>query len=161
MIVEQILGNITDLAEGELDGLHVERVTLPGADLVKRIQRVRTDHDREIGLRLTAAPGPDGDLRDGDLLYRDDRGVIVIAVLPTDVLVIAPRTIEEMGRTAHALGNRHLQAQFFGAESEYAAEVMVVQYDHTVEDYLRHAGVPFERADRVLPTPFRHAEHTH
>ena len=87
--------------------------------------------------------------------------MIVVSVLPTDVLVIAPRTIHEMGVVAHSLGNRHLQAQFFDAASEYGAEVMVCQYDHTVEDYLKHVGVPYDRQERVMPVPFRHAEHSH
>ncbi len=161
MIVERIVGNLADLPPEERDGLHVEKVVLPSADLVKRIQRVTTDHGREIGLRLAAAPGRDGDLKDGDILLRDATGVVAVAVLPSDVLVIAPRTIAEMGVTAHSLGNRHLQAQFFDADSEYGAEVMVVQYDHTVQDYLDHHQVPYERQDRVMPVPFRHAEHTH
>ncbi len=161
MIIESVLGNVAELEPGTVESLHVERVTLPAADLVKRIQRVRTDHDREIGLRLAAPSGPDGDLRDGDILHRDERNLIVVHVLPTDVLVIAPRTITEMGVTAHGLGNRHLQAQFFDGASEYGAEVMVAQFDHTVEDYLKHHGVPYTRQVRVLPTPFRHAEHTH
>jgi urease accessory protein len=87
--------------------------------------------------------------------------MIVVSVLPTDVLVIAPRTIHEMGVVAHSLGNRHLQAQFFDAESEYGADTMVCAYDHTVEDYLIHVGVPFSRQERVMPVPFRHAEHSH
>ena len=54
-----------------------------------------------------------------------------------------------------------LQAQFFGGSSEYGAEVMVCQYDHTVEDYLKHVGVPYDRQERVMRVPFRHAEHSH
>lgn len=161
MVVEKIVGNLADLPREERDGLHVEKVVLASADLVKRIQRVTTDHGREIGLRLAAAPGRDGDLKDGDILLRDTTGVVAVAVLPSDVLVIAPRTITEMGVTAHSLGNRHLQAQFFDVDSEYGAEVMVVQFDHTVRDYLDHHQVPYERQDRVMPVPFRHAEHTH
>ena len=84
-----------------------------------------------------------------------------MSVEATDVLVIAPRTITEMGVTAHGLGNRHLQAQFFDTSSEYGAEVMVVQFDHTVTQYLDEHGVPYERQERVMPVPFRHAEHTH
>jgi urease accessory protein len=87
--------------------------------------------------------------------------MIVVSVLPTDVLVIAPRTIHEMGVVAHSLGNRHLQAQFFDSASEYGADVMVCAYDHTVEDYLVHVGVPYSRQERVMPVPFRHAEHSH
>jgi urease accessory protein len=161
VIVERIVGNLADLPPEERDGLHVEKVVLASADLVKRIQRVTTDHSREIGLRLAAAPGRDGDLKDGDILLRDATGVVAVVVLPIDVLVIAPRTIVEMGVTAHSLGNRHLQAQFFDADSQYGAEVMVVQYDHTVQDYLDHHQVPYERQDRVMPMPFRHAEHIH
>ncbi|MEH0109417.1 urease accessory protein UreE [Tersicoccus sp. MR15.9] len=161
MIVEQIAGNLAELTDEERAGVHVERVVLPSAALVKRIQRVTTDHGRELGLRLRAAPGPDGDLKDGDILLRDDAGLVAVAVLPTDVLVIAPESVLQMGVTAHALGNRHLQAQFFGADSGYAADVMVVQYDHTVQGWLEQHGVPFDRQERVLPVPFRHAEHTH
>ncbi|BDH56820.1 hypothetical protein MTP03_17590 [Tsukamurella sp. PLM1] len=58
LIIEKVLGNLSELSGAELAGRHVERVPLAGADLVKRIQRVRTDHDREIGLRLAAPSGP-------------------------------------------------------------------------------------------------------
>ncbi|WP_125611733.1 urease accessory protein UreE [Specibacter cremeus] len=164
MIIESILGNKHEPATAEFDpaglaGLHEERVVLPSAELVKRIQRVTTDHGRELGIRLTGDAV--ADLRDGDVLYRDATDVIVVAVEATDVLVIAPRTITEMGVVAHNLGNRHMQAQFFEPESEYGAAVMVLAYDHTVEDYLRHVGVPYSRQDRVMPVPFRHAGHTH
>lgn len=158
MIIENVIANRHDLPATELAGLHEEKVVLPSSQLVKRVQRATTDHGRDIGIRLTA---PAADLRDGDILFRDESTVIVVSVLPSDVLVIAPRSVHEMGVVAHSLGNRHLQAQFFDAGSEYGAEVMVVQYDHTVEDYLRHRQVPYSRQERVMPVPFRHAEHTH
>ena len=91
---------------------------MPSAQLVKRIQRLRTDHDTEIGLRLpTGAP----DLRDGDILSLEGGNAIVVRVEASDVLVISARSILEMAIVAHTLGNRHLQAQFFGADSEYGA----------------------------------------
>lgn len=159
MIIEKILGNLHELPDTQAyTGLHREKVLLPSAQLVKRIQRVTTDHGKEIGIRLAAGSR---DLRDGDILHVEESSMIVVSVLPTDVLVIAPRTIHEMGVIAHSLGNRHLQAQFFDAGSEYGAEVMVCAYDHTVEDYLRHVGVPYDRQERVMPVPFRHAEHSH
>jgi urease accessory protein len=163
MVVSKILGNLHDDTGRALVGdRHVETVVLPSAELVKRIQRLRTDHDREIGLRL---PAGSPDLRDGDVLEVDDSGArgtaVVVSVLPSDVLVIAGRSLTEMAFVAHALGNRHLQAQFFDQGSEYGTEVMVVQYDHTVQDFLDHHGVAYSRQDRVMPVPFRHAEHTH
>lgn len=156
MLVTKIKGNVHQAPLPE--GTHVETVTVPSEQLVKRVQRVRTDHDREVGIRLRAgAP----DLKDGDLLHVADDNAIVIRVEPTDVIVIEPRSILEMGVVAHSLGNRHLQAQFFSTDSEYGADVMVVQYDHTVIQYLDSVGVPYARQQRVMPTPFRHSEHTH
>ncbi|MFI8596084.1 urease accessory protein UreE [Rothia koreensis] len=162
MIVTRILGNAQqDDIAARLRERHVEKVSLAGEDLVKRIQRLSTDHGTEFGLRL---PPRSPDLKDGDVLAlpeRSDESAIVVSVLPTDVLVIRPRSVLEMGRIAHSLGNRHLQAQFFADDSEYEAQVMVVQYDHTVENYLRAEEVDFVRQSRIMPEPFRHAEHTH
>lgn len=165
MIIESVLFNVYDLAPAdaaELEGLHREKVVLPGPELTKRIQRLSTDHGRELGLRL---PAGSSDLRDGDVLLREDTNLVLVSVPPTDVLVIRPSDIGEALFTAHSLGNRHLQAQFFGPDtsddSADKAHVMVVQYDHTVESFLDTHGVAYERTDRVMPVPFRHAGHTH
>lgn len=156
MLITQIHGNLHDQPLPE--GTHVETVTIPSDQLVKRIQRLRTDHNNEVGLRL---PTGSADLRDGDILALDGGNAIVVRVEATDVLVIRARSIHEMAVVAHTLGNRHLQAQFFDTASEYAAEVMVVQYDHTVQAYLDSVAVPYDRQDRIMPVPFRHSEHSH
>lgn len=159
MIITEVLGNTHDVHGANMIGnRHVEKVALPGDLLLKRRQRVTTDHGTEIGLQLPQhAPA----LHDGDILHVDAGGAVVVSVLPTDVFVIAPRSIAEMGFVAHSLGNRHLQAQFFDASSEYGAEVMVVHVDHTVQSFLDDHAIPYSRQDRVMPTPFRHAEHSH
>jgi urease accessory protein len=161
MIVDSVLFNLAELPPAELAalaGLHREKVVLPAVALTKRIQRLTTDHGRELGLRLPAASA---DLRDGDVLLREDANLVVVSVLPSDVLVIAPTDLKQALFTAHSLGNRHLQAQFFDAASEYGRAVMVVQYDHTVQDFLDLHAVPYSRQERVMPVPFRHAAHTH
>ncbi len=162
MIVERILGNLSDLSAEELAGVHVERVVLPLTALTRQVQRVTSDHGRELGLRLAGRI----DLREGDILLREESGLVVIALEPTDVLVIAPSSVLQMGVIAHNLGNRHLQAQFFGPDEPFDGlpdhqGVMVIQYDHTAAHYLDHQGVRYIRTDRVLQVPFRHAEHTH
>lgn len=156
MLITEVRGNLHEQPLPE--GVHVETITVPSAQLVKRIQRLRTDHGNEVGLRL-ASGSPD--LRDGDILSLEEGNAVVVRVEATDVLVIRARTIFEMAMVAHTLGNRHLQAQFFGEDSEYGAEVMVVQYDHTVQAYLDSVGVPYDRQERIMPVPFRHSEHTH
>lgn len=159
MIITEIVSNTaTDKGAEILRTRHVERLNVEGAALLKRIQRLTTDHGTEIGIRLSpSAPL----LHDGDVVYCDDTNAIVVKVMPTDVLVIAPSTIVSMAFVAHSLGNRHLPAQFYGEESEYGVECMVVQYDHTVQEFLEHHSIPYSRQERVLPEPFRHAEHSH
>ena len=107
LIVEQIVTNIENMEKEEIEKRHIEKVYLESADLVKRIQRVTTDHGKEIGIRLKELR----DLVAGDVLHMDDKNLIVIDVLSDDLLVIQPRSLKEMGTIAHQLGNRHLPAR--------------------------------------------------
>ncbi|WP_105965580.1 urease accessory protein UreE [Staphylococcus chromogenes] len=149
MIVESIQGNIANLTPEEKQ-VHIEKVYLENSDLVKRIQRVKTDHGTEIGIRLNQPI----DLQYGDILYRDDKNMIIIDVNSEDIIAIQPRTLKEMGDIAHQLGNRHLPAQF--TESE-----MLVQYDCLVEDLLKDLGIPYQREARKVNQAFKHIGHSH
>ena len=147
MIIERIVGNIET---AEKLAPHKERVYMESSDLVKRIQRVTTDHGKEIGIRLKDAK----DLQDGDILYQDEKNMIVISVLADDLLVISPTSLQQMGEIAHQLGNRHLPAQFQGGE-------MLVQYDYLVEDLLQQLSIPHRREERKVRQAFRHIGHKH
>ncbi|WP_145026843.1 urease accessory protein UreE [Paenibacillus sp. Y412MC10] len=150
MIIEQIAGNLDRLEPEEIKKRHTEKVYLESSDLVKRIQRVKTDHGKEIGIRLKDPR----DLVAGDILYMDDTNMIVIDVLSDDLIVIRPRSLKEMGTIAHQLGNRHLPAQFEGDE-------MLVQYDYLVEELLMQLGIPYQREERKVKQAFRHIGHSH
>lgn len=155
MLIEELAGRVDELNHGELDRLHVETVRLDEEDLRKPVQRVTSDHGHEYGLRL-----PRGTvLADGDIIHRDEHGIVVVQTASTRVIVITPADAEQMGRVAHALGNRHMPAQF-ATRADGSAE-MVVPDDHTTISYLRHESVSFTREERVLAEPFHHAEHTH
>ena len=134
----------------EISKRHKEKVYLESAHLVKRIQRVETDHGKEIGIRLREPR----DLVAGDVLYMDEKNMIIIDVLSDDLLVISPRSMHEMGTNAHQLGNRHLPAQF-------EKDDMLVQYDYLVEELLQELGIPFKREDRKVNQAFRHIGHSH
>ena len=74
--------------------------------------------------------------------------------LSDDLLVISPRSFQEMGTIAHQLGNRHLPAQF--EEDE-----MMVQYDYLVEELLNELEIPYKREKRKVKQAFRHIGHSH
>jgi urease accessory protein len=150
LIIENVVTNIKDLEQGELEKRHKEKVYLESANLMKRIQRVETDHGRELGIRLKDPK----DLEAGDVLFMDDKNMIIIDVLSDDLIVISPRSMHEMGTIAHQLGNRHLPAQF-------EADDMLVQYDYLVEELLMEMGIPFKREERKVKQAFRHIGHSH
>lgn len=147
MIIEKVVGNIEKIS---IHHLHKEKVYLDSSDLLKRIQRVKTDHGRELGIRLNK----EGELRQGDVLYMDEKNAIIVDVLSNDVLVIRPETLEVMGTVAHQIGNRHTPAQFYGAE-------MIVEYDYLIEEMLRQNNVPYTREERKLKEAFRPIGHSH
>lgn len=150
MIIEKIVGHIDELDSDLVAHTHKEKVYLESSDLVKRIQRVKTDHGREIGIRLTESR----ELNAGDVLYMDEKNIIFIEVFPDDVIVIRPRNMNEMGTIAHQLGNRHLPAQF-------EEDQMLVQYDYLVEELLEELGLPYVREKRKVKKAFRHIGHSH
>ena len=150
LIIEKVISNIDELEQEEINKRHQEKVYLESADLVKRIQRVTTDHGRELGIRLKEAR----DLIAGDVLYMDEENIIVVDVLTDDLLVISPRSMHEMGTIAHQLGNRHLPAQF-------EADQMLIQYDYLVEELLQQLAIPFTREERKVKQAFRHIGHNH
>lgn len=150
LIIEKIVTNIDAMDREEIAKRHMEKVYLESANLVKRIQRVTTDHGHEIGIRLKELR----DLKAGDVLYMDDKNMIVVDVLSDDLLVISPRSLNEMGTIAHQLGNRHLPAQF-------EENNMLVQYDYLVEELLQELQIPFTREDRKVKQAFRHIGHSH
>ena len=61
-----------------------------------------------------------------------------------------------MGIIAHALGNRHLQAQF-------EDDKMIIPYDKLVEEELKRDNYNYSRENMKLKKGFRHVEfaHTH
>lgn len=157
MIITEISGNLANLPGGGSERT-IDWVEFDNETRLKRVQRARANSGAEVALRFS---GDFTELKDGDVLYDDGEKLFVAKIKPTDVLVITPESVQEALRVAHTLGNRHLQAQFFGADSQFGAEVMVVRYDHTVEHHLDHVGVAYERTEHVMPEAFRHAEHTH
>ena len=60
MIIEKIVANIEKMEKEEIAKRHMEKVYLESAHLVKRIQRVTTDHGNEIGIRLKEPRDLDG-----------------------------------------------------------------------------------------------------
>ncbi|WP_195926153.1 urease accessory protein UreE [Sarcina ventriculi] len=148
MVFERVLGNIKDIEN--INNYHVEKIILKSDDLLKRIIRVTSDHGHEYGISLDKGKT----LNNGDILLKDGHNLVIVQYESNDILVIKPTSINEMGKIAHALGNRHLPAQFEN-------DTMIVEYDNLVEDKLKHDNINYSRENRVLEKAFRHVEFEH
>lgn len=148
MVFERVLGNIKDIEN--INNYHVEKIILKSDDLLKRIIRVTSDHGHEYGISLDKGKT----LNNGDILLKDGHNLVIVQYESNDILVIKPTSINEMGKIAHALGNRHLPAQFEN-------DTMIIEYDNLVEDKLKHDNINYSRENRVLEKAFRHVEFEH
>ena len=147
MILDKIVGNIF---EEHIKSAHIEKIYLKSDELLKRINRVTSDHGTEYGISVDKKTV----LKDGDILFNDGHNMIVIVVKSDDVIIIKPETINEMGKIAHNLGNRHLPAQFRDG-------MMVLEYDKLVEQLLKEEGIKYSRENVTLEKAFRHVEFGH
>ena len=148
MVFERVLGNIKDIEN--INNYHVEKIILKSDDLLKRIISVTSDHGHEYWISLDKGKT----LNNGDILLKDGHNLVIVQYESNDILVIKPTSINEMGKIAHALGNRHLPAQFEN-------DTMIVEYDNLVEDKLKHDNINYSRENRVLEKAFRHVEFEH
>lgn len=150
MIFSEIVGNIYDIYNPK--EYHIETIFINSDDTLKRILKVVSDHKNEYGISLEN----NETLKDGDILYKNDndKKIIAVKINGEDVIVIKPKNINEMGVIAHALGNRHLQAQF-------EDDTMIIQYDRLVEEELKRDNINYSHENKKLKKAFRHVEFSH
>jgi urease accessory protein len=148
MLIEKIIGNVGN--EEEMAGKKTEWIELDWEELSKRILRTETDHGTDIALRIDQ----EEPLQYGDILFEDDSRRIAIRTKMEPVIVISPKNMTEMGKTAFELGNRHTPALI--EENE-----VIVRADHTLNKLLDEVGVAYETTERRFKQPFKYRGHAH
>ena len=101
MIIKTKIGNINNYS---INTKTIDFIELHWFETNKRIQRKFTKSGVEISLKfLNENPV----LTEGDILFEDEKTVIVITVLPCECLVIAPTNMFEMASVCYEIGNKH------------------------------------------------------
>lgn len=126
-LIEQKI-KITDLHY--LDGLERDAIVLGWEERRKTRQRLTTKKGTEIALALATGTI----LRDGDILYMDDRCYIAVEAAKEDVIVIYPADAEEGAVIAYELGNRHLPVSI-------GKENIVTLQNAQMEEFLRKTAI--------------------
>lgn len=130
MIVEKILGNISNNTTQKEN----DRVSIEWYELGKKLIKKTSSSGIEIGIKI------DHPLKDGDILYEDDKKIIYIDVLPNDLVSIHVHSIQEMGRLCFELGNRHLALAI-------SDSTVKVPYDEPTLIYLKKLGFEATRVN--------------
>lgn len=147
MVITKVLGNLNDYKtlNKEVDWLELE-----WEELNKRILRKQTLNGNEIAITLDK-----GDhLHYGDVLYEDENTLIAIRTKLEKVFVVKPITMQQMGKAAFEIGNRHTPCIIEDNE-------ILVRYDHTLEKLLDEVGVPYEQSERRFKEAFKYRGHQH
>lgn len=147
MKITEIVGREEHFSDREIDELYLQ-----SDDLVRRMFRKVTTSGCEVQVNL-----PRGSiLRSGDVLFVDERSMVVVRVQPEWVLVIRPVSFANIAQVGHQLGNRHLPIQIFESE-------ILVAYHNLLEELFTSLSIPCTRELRTLDQPFLHifAPHSH
>ena len=171
MLITKVIGNIG--TEEEIAGKKTEWIELDWEELSKRILRKETDQGTDVALSLEQHDDDhdhhshdhgdhDGHdhhherqpLQYGDILFEDDERLIAVRTKMEPVIVISPKNMTEMGKTAFELGNRHTPALI--EENE-----VIVRADHTLNKLLDEVGVAYETTERRFKQPFKYRGHSH
>ncbi|NJK61813.1 MAG: urease accessory protein UreE [Synechococcaceae cyanobacterium SM2_3_1] len=110
-----------------------ETVTLSWADRQRVRQRVHTDRGTEVLLALPRGRS----LRQGDVLYQDQEGLIKVVAELEPVVLISGIPIAQLCRVAHQLGNWHRPIQLTESGS------LMALVDEPLQAWLSLAQIPF------------------
>lgn len=149
MILTKIDADINELDNQEK--YHVEKVMLKNDDLNKKILRVKTDHNNEYGIRLSEESPQ---LFNGAVFFLDDHNILVIGVRSEEMIIIEPKSMDEMGEVAHMLGNTHKPIVVEN-------EKIVLEFDPTVTELLEKKKITYKIDKIKLNKPLKHVDLSH
>lgn len=136
MLVEKIIGHLEDFS---LDELKIDKVLLAHYELIKPHQKLKSQGGMELAVSL-----PHGvQLFCGAVLYRDEKKLVVVDLIPEDVLEIRPKGNLEWGKVAFNIGNMHQPAYLFD-------DCILIPYDGIMERLIKNLGAEYKRTNRKL-----------
>lgn len=101
----------------------------------KKILRKTLSNSEEIGIKLGENSHS---LNEGDVLFEDDKKLIVVSIAASDLILVHIDSILEMGRCCFELGNRHLSLQI-------EEDKVLCPFDQPTLEYMEHKGFRVEK----------------
>ncbi|MCK3657815.1 urease accessory protein UreE [Pasteurellaceae bacterium Pebbles2] len=145
-VMEDILGNLTELqAMGKITTQTIDYVPLQWFESERNILRKTSKSGREVAFRLLKEGQR---LKHDDVVFISENLVIAIEIVPSEVIVLSPKTLPEMARACYEIGNKHSPLFLDGDE-------VTLPYDKPMFEWLAAAGFNPVRAERRLSQALR------
>ena len=140
-----IIQNILPAGTAVADTAECDTVGLEWYEADRRILRKTTVGGRDIAFRLLKEGQR---LEHGSLVYADAKLAIRTAILPSDTIVLAPKTLPDMARACYEIGNKHSPLFLDGDE-------LLLTYDKPMFLWLQAAGFAPQKERRRLSHALR------
>ncbi len=140
MLIKEIIGRDVEM---DLSGVTIDELKLEWYELNKRVQRKVTVAGRDVALKFISEGVA---LADGDVLYssEDEGFAIVVRVLPTQTIVLAPKDMLEMATICYEIGNKHMPLFLEGEE-------LLLPFEAPMYKWLQEAGyLPREESRKLV-----------
>ncbi|MDA3978775.1 MULTISPECIES: urease accessory protein UreE [Gallibacterium] len=145
-IMEQIFGKLEDLKkEGKITQQSIDYVPIQWFESERNILRKTSKGNREIAFRLLKEGQR---LQHHDVVFINDSLVIAIEIIPSEVIVLSPKTLPEMARACYEIGNKHSPLFLDGDE-------ILLPYDKPMFEWLSAAGFAPKQEQRRLSQALR------
>jgi urease accessory protein len=137
MIIKEKAGNLSSF---DVAHRSIERVSLEWFEVSKRILHKRTQSGREIVLKFMNEAQS---LTHDDVLWSDEKTVIVVDIKPGEVIVVKPTSMHQMASLCYEIGNKHLPLF-------YSNDEIMVPYEAPLFKLLSAAGYDPKKEIRKL-----------
>jgi len=153
MIIEKVLGHVWDK---EFAGLSMDHLFIEWYNTHKKIDRKTTQNGMELGIRLDHDTSHRG-FRQGDVVYQDNKKIVVIQILPCRCISIASESRPLLIKLCYEIGNRHAPFFYGAGENEF-----LVPYDKPIQVMIETLGLKaIEKEALLLPEHRISSAHSH
>ena len=150
MIIKEILGNKSNI---DLANLEIDFLELEWFETSKRIQSKTTTNGVQVSIKFLK----EGQyLTQDDVLFKDDKKAIIINIRECEAIVVAPKSLLEMGTVCYEIGNKH--APIFIQDNQ-----VLIPFEEPLFKWLSASGFHPIKENRQLQNMLRstHTSHGH
>ena len=137
MVIKEKIGSIKDK---DINARVIDYLELEWYEKTKRILHKKTNAGKEVVLKFL---NQSQSLTEGDVLYEDEKELIIVSIKPCEVIVIKPASMYEMAYVCYEIGNKHLPLF-------YENDELLVPYETPLFKMLSASGFNLAKGERKL-----------